>query len=279
MSAKPSDPSTPLAEITHGPSKFEEFLENNQKLLLLITVLIALGTVVFVVMRGVEKGKQEAAGASMIDAMNAAELEKIIDEHAGTQASKSAQLLLADKQWSLGERDAAIATLREFLADQADHPAAPTAKASLASKLVVEGRSDEAAALLEDLIDDPETRHLGAYALISLGDIAATADQQDKAMRCYERVIADYSDSDFVTTANSRIRDLGAVAPSVVDAPEPLEGEKTGNPTETQTGTPEPADSTLEGEVSLEPTKPPASDKPPVSELKDSPETETTKQE
>lgn len=279
MSAKPSDPSTPLAEIAHGPSKFEEFLENNQKLLLLITVLIAVGTVVFVVMRGVEKGKQEAAGASMIDAMNAEELEKVIDEHAGTQASKSAQLLLADKQWSLGEIDAAIATLREFLADQADHPAAPTAKASLASKLVVEGRSNEAVPLLEDLIDDPQTRHLGAYALISLGDIAAAAEKQDKAMRYYDRVIADHSGSDFVTTANSRIRDLGAVAPTVVATPEPLEDEKTRTPTETPTGTPEQADSTLEGEITLEPTKPPAPDKPLVSELEDSPETETTQEE
>ena len=276
MSDTPSDSSTPLAEIAHGPSKFEEFLENNQKLLLVVAVLIALGTAGFVVMQGIEKGKQEAASAGMIDAMNADELKKVIDEHAGTQASKSAQLLLADNQWSMGEKDASIATLQGFLADEASHPAAPTAKASLASKLMVQGRSDEAKPLLQDLVDDAGSRYLGAFALISLGDIAAAAGDTDQAKSSYERVISDYSDSDFTGTANSRIRDLGAVAPTEVAAPEPLEikPETSKNDPETEA-----VEAALDKEITLDPTKLPAPANPLVPAEDKSPETESPESE
>lgn len=248
MSANPSDSSTPLAEIAHGPSKFEQFLDNNQKLLLVVAVLIAVGTAAFVVLKGVEKGKQETAGASMIDAMSTDDLKKMIDEHAGTQAAKSAQLLLADNQWNTGQKEASISTLREFLAKQSDHPAAPTAKASLASKLMALSKTDEATPLLQDLVDDPQARYLAAYSLISLGDIAAAAGDSEKAKSHYERVIAEYSDSDFASSAHGRLRDLGAVAPTVIPKPEPLEikqpGEEEDKPAADSTPetAPEPSD-------------------------------------
>ena len=272
MSDTPSDSSTPLAEIAHGPSKFEQFLENNQKLLLLVAILIAVGAAAYVVMVGVEKGKQETAGASMIDALNEDELKKMIDEHSGSKAAKSAKLLLAETQWTTNERQASIATLRSFLADEADHPAAATAKASLASKLVTEGKSEEAVPMFEDLVDDPATRHLSAYALISLGDIAAAAGDTDKAKSHYERVNAEFSDSDFSASASSRLRDLGAVAPVEVAAPENLEepgglkpSEGTGNNT-----TPKPsndpeadaAEAALDKEITLDPTKLPTPNNP-----------------
>lgn len=224
MSETQSDSPTPLAEISHGPSKFEEFLENNQKLLILVTILIALGAAGYVVWLGVEKGKQEAAGAQMIGAMNADELESMIDEHAGTNAAKSAKLLLAEAQWNSDEREASISTLRNFLANEANHPAATNAKASLASKLVAEGMTDEAVPMFQDLVDDPATRHLSAFALISLGDIAATRGDVDKAKSYYERIKAEFSDSDFSASATSRLGDLGAAAPIVV-VPEPKEPE------------------------------------------------------
>lgn len=276
MSANPSDPSSPLAEITHGPTKFEQFLENNQKLLLLVAVLAVLGAVFYIVMRGVERGKEESAGASLIAAMNAEELEETIDEHSGTQAAKSAHLLLADNQWSTGDKDAAIATLTDFLADQPNHPAAPTAKASLASKWMVQGESDKAASLYQELVDDPEARYLGAYALICLGDIAAVSGDTDKAKTSYERVVAEFSDSEFVNTANSRIRDLGAKPPTVVAKPEPLEIKPEIPETDPETDA---AEAALENEITLDPTNLPNSGNPLIPSEDKSTETQPESKE
>lgn len=276
MSANPSDPSTPLAEIAHGPSKFEQFLENNQKLMLLVAILIAVGTAGYVVMRGVEQGKQQAAGASLIDAMNADELKETIDEHAGSKAAVSAKILLADNQWTTGDKEASITTLRSFLADEPGHAAAPTAKASLASKLMAQGQNDEATRLFQELVDEPDARYVAAYALISLGDIAAAAGNTDQARSSYERVTAEFSGSDFSSQANSRLRDLGAVPPTEVAKPEPLEIKPETSEKDAEA---EAAEAALEQEITLDPTKLSTPANPLIPTEEKSTETEAPTQE
>lgn len=276
MSETPSDSSRPLAEIAHGPSKFEEFLDKNQKLLLLLAILIALLAAAYVVMRGVEQGKQEAAGASLIEAQNADELEKTIVKHAGSQAAKSAELLLADHQWSNGNKERSIATLRSFLADRPDHPATPTAKASLASKLMSQNENDEAARLFQELVDDPEARYVAAYALISIGDIAALAGNTEKARATFERVAAEFSGSEFSSTAGSRMRDLSALAPTVVAKPEPLEIKPELPADDAQTNADQ---ASMEEEITLNPDKLAPTNNPPIPTEEKSSETEPAPQE
>lgn len=219
MSAKPSPSPIPLAEITHGPSKFEAFLDRNQKLLVVAAILIALGTAGFVVYRGIEQSRQETAGAELLAARDMDDLRAVINNHQGTQAAKSASVLLAEAQWSSGQQEDAIATLKTFLATQADHPAAPTAKASLAAKWMVQDKRDEALPLFQELADDPAARHLAPYALICIGDMAMNAGDVSRAEEAYSRASADFSSSDYAAVASSRLRDLKAQAPVVVTAP------------------------------------------------------------
>lgn len=221
MSSNPSDSPTPLAEITQGPSKFEEFLDRNQKLLLVLVILIALGAAAFVVYRGIEQGRQETAGAALINAQDLEDLKSVVEDHSGTQAAKSATVLLAEAQWSQDLKEDSIATLEAFLADEAEHPAAPTAKASLAAKWMIQGKSAEAVTLFEELVDDPQARHLAPYALICIGDIARSAGDNSRAEDAYSRAVAEYDASDYAGIANKRLRDLKAQPPVEIDPPAP----------------------------------------------------------
>lgn len=223
MSSNPIETPTPLAEISQGPSAFEAFLDRNQKLLIVAAIMLALATAAYVIYQGVEKSRQETAGAALIDAYEIDQLLEVINSHSGTQAAKSAQVLLADAQWNNGEKDKAVDTLKKFLAAHPDHPATATAKASLAAKLMKSDQSAEATALFEDIVDSPESRHLAPYSLICIGDIARAAGDLAKAENAYSRIAAEFNSSAFYNTAELRLRDLKAKAPTAIDPPAELE--------------------------------------------------------
>lgn len=229
MAADLPESPTPLAEISHGPSAFEQFLDKNQKNLIVLTVLLAIGAAALVVYRGIEKSRQESAGADLNKAADLAALQAVVKNHADTHAASSAQILMADRQWSEGQQDAAITTLREFIAANPDHPAFSTARASLGAKLMAQGKAADATALFEEIADDPKARFIAPYALISLGDIAKVAGDLDKAEASYSRVKKDFPDSSFVDTANKRIASLKAKPPVEVEPPPaPAPAENTG---------------------------------------------------
>ncbi len=112
----------PLAEISQGPNAFEQFLDRNQKNLIILAILIAIGVASLVVYRGIEKSRQETAGAALNKADNLAALQAVINDHADTVAARSTMILLADRQWTEGQQDAAIETLRKFIAVESDPP-------------------------------------------------------------------------------------------------------------------------------------------------------------
>jgi predicted negative regulator of RcsB-dependent stress response len=217
MAADHPESPTPLAEISQGPSAFEQFLDNNQKNLVIFAVLVAIGAAAVVVYRGVEKGRQESAGAGLSKATDLAAYQSVVQDHAGTQAASSAMILLAERQWEEGQQDIAIATLRDFIAANASHPAYPSARASLGSKLMAQGKAAEATTVFQEIADDPKARFIAPYALISLGDIAKVAGDLEKAEASYSRVKKDFPESSFADTANRRIAILRAKPPVEVE--------------------------------------------------------------
>lgn len=216
MSSESPDTSSPLAEIAQGPSALDAFLDRNQKNLLVLAVLIALGTVALVVYQGIEKSRQDTAAALLSKAEDIPALQAVVTGNANTHAAESAMILLANLQWSEGKKDEAVDTLQSFIADHPEHPAAASAKASLASKWMTEGKSAEAVALFQELVDDAQARHLAPYALICIGDIANGAGDKTKAEEAYQRVSSDFSDSNFASTAKMRLEILHAKAPAVI---------------------------------------------------------------
>lgn len=221
MAADHPESPSPLAEISHGPSAFEQFLDNNQKTLMALTVVLALGAAGLVVYRGIEKSRQHTAGAQLNKAGDLASLQAVINEHADTQAARSATILLADAQWKEGQQDAAISTLRSFIDSNPDHPALATARASLGSKLMAQGKNADATTLYQEITDDPKSRYLAPYAMICLGDLAKAAGDSDKAEVFYNRAKADFPESGFASTAGERIASLKAKSPVEVEPPPP----------------------------------------------------------
>lgn len=219
MPADIQESSVPLAEISHGPSAFEAFLDRNQKGLVVVAILLAIGTAAFVVYQGIEKSRQETAGEAFNKADEVTSLQVVTTEHAGTYAAQSAMVLLADRQWNDGQQDAAIETLRSFIASTSDHAALPAAQASLGAKLMAQGKNDEAVTIFQSLVDEPAARYIAPYALICMGDIARGAGDLDKAEIAYNRIKADFSDSPFVETATRRIATLTAKPPVEIEPP------------------------------------------------------------
>jgi len=221
MSPDLPESAVPLAEISQGPNAFEAFLDRNQKGLILFTILLALAAVAVVIYRGVESSRQHTAGAELSKAEDLAALQKLTTEHADTDAAGSAMVLLADRQWTAGKQDEAIATLRNFIAKSPDHPSAPTAKASLGAKLMAQGKSADASKVFSELASDPEARFIAPYALIALGDIAKAAGKLSEAEGAYTKAKTDFPGSSFGEIANGRLASVKAKAPVEIEPAPP----------------------------------------------------------
>lgn len=211
----------PLAEINLGPSKFEQFLEKNHRLLIALLVLITIASAAYIVIRGVEKSREQSAGAVLSKANDVASLQEVIKQHANTKAAASAKILLADKQASEGKTDAAILTLKDFIATHGDHAAIPTASAKLASLLMGQGNASEASAIFQDIVADPKARYIAPYALICLGDIAKAGGDAAKAESYFNQVKTEHAESSFASMANDRLAMVKTKLPVEVEPPPP----------------------------------------------------------
>jgi predicted negative regulator of RcsB-dependent stress response len=219
MSADLKESSAPLAEISHKPNGFEEFLDRNHKAIAVFAVLLVIAAIALVISRGIETSRQEAAGAALLKADNSAAYQAVVDEHAGTTAGGSAMVLLAETQWEENKKDESIATLRDFIAAYSGHAALPSAKASLGAKLMAQGKTGDASAVFEEVAADPAGRYIAPYALVSLGDIAKADGDHEKARAAYIKVTTEFSTSSFADTASRRLAILDTQAPVEVDAP------------------------------------------------------------
>ncbi len=228
MAEDPSDNPRPLAEISHGPSAFEAFLDRNQKGMIVLGVALFAATGGWIVYQGIKDGAEKSAGAILSKAEDLPALQDIAKNHAGTPAAGSAQLMIAAKQWDAGDQSAAVETLRAFIAANAGHPALPSARATLASRLLQQGQTEEAEGMFRELADAPDARFIAPFALIALGDIAKAAGRLDDAEKSYKRVQDEFEKSPFAQTAANHLRMLRFKMPTDIKAPpppEPKEGE------------------------------------------------------
>lgn len=228
MVEEASDTPRPLAEISHGPSAFEAFLDRNQKGMIVLGIALVAGTAGWIIFSGLKEGAEKSAGAALSKAEGLPELQELVKSQPDTAAAGSARLLAAAKQWEAGDQDAAIETLRDFIATAKAHPALPTARASLASRLMQQGKNEEAAALFRELVDAPEAKFIAPYALISLGDLAKAEGKLEEAEQSYKKVEEDFADSPLASLAAQHLRMLRFKAPAEIEAPPapaPAEGE------------------------------------------------------
>lgn len=225
MAEPESDSSKPIAEISHGPSALEGFLDRHQKTLIGVGILTALGIGAAVVMQGMEEGAHQAGGEALLAADDIAAMQDVAKNHAGTPAADSAAVLLSDLQWEQGQQAAAIETLEAAIADAPDHPASAPAQARLGARLIDQGSLDRAEEVLQALADNSSAAYLAPYALTGLSEIAVAREDLEKAESLLEEASTSYPESPFGRTVSDHRRYVGFEMPTEIDppAPEPVE--------------------------------------------------------
>lgn len=219
MAQEPADTPRPLAEISHGPSAFDAFMDRNQKGLMVLGVLIAIAGGAVIVMKGLKESRAYGAGEDLSKAETLADLQEVPKKHEGTPAAGSAAILIAGKQWEEGNQDASIETLKKFIAENPEHPALPSAKASLATRLMQQGKNDEAATIFREVADGANTRFLAPYALVSLGDIEKAQGKHQEAAATYKRVGEEFKSSPFASLADQHLKLVNFKMPVEIEAP------------------------------------------------------------
>ncbi|MFC4992780.1 tetratricopeptide repeat protein [Rubritalea tangerina] len=246
------DTPTPIAEIDHGPSKFEVFLEENQKLLMTLAIVIFLGVLGYVGYTGYSDMIKAQAGEALTAAVEPSELEAVISQHGNTASAGAASLLLASTK-AEESNEKAIAELQNFISTYPNHPAIPTATTSLGLRLLNEGKLPEAEAQLASVLDMDNAEFITPAAQIGLGDIAQQNNDIARAKEYYTAVTDLITDSDAATNndtinkfsayksiASDRLRFLGANAPKEVEkkvtpAPAETPQPQDGNPSDAST--------------------------------------------
>jgi predicted negative regulator of RcsB-dependent stress response len=197
-------------------------LDRNQKNMIVLSITVAVATAAYLVYQGVASSKEHTAGAALCKATDLPALQDVIKSYSGTAAAGTATLPLAERQWIEAQQDAAIATLKSFIAANPKHPARPGAQASLAGKLKTQGKLPEAKKLFQELADDPAAAYLAPYALVSLGDLARASgetDHTEQAEKFYQKAKSGFPGSSFGTTIDQRLALLKAKLPVEIDPP------------------------------------------------------------
>lgn len=211
----PSESASPIAEIEHGPSKFEQFLDRNHKKLIIgasVLVLAISGTYLYTEL---QKTKEENAGESLVSALNqetpeaaAVELEKVIQENSGARASTTAELFLALAKWRSGDQENAVQLLETFIAEHPENPEVGTAMVKLANFQIELGQTDKAKATLNTIISSPNAQFAAPYALLALGDLAVADGDKEAARGFYNRIRKELPNSPTATASGSGFRGM-----------------------------------------------------------------------
>ena len=218
MADSPAEP-RPIAEISHGPSASEQFLEKNQKLLIIIAILLAIVAAGIVIKRGMDDAANLAAGAALTDATDIAAMQDVTKNHANTPTAASAAVLLSDLQWEQGQQSAALETLKAAIAAHPDHPATVPARARLAARLREQGDSAGAKELFKALADDPGASWIAPYALVSLAEIAREEGDAAQTRSLIEDANTRDTQGYFSNTASRLGRFVEFQAPVEIDPP------------------------------------------------------------
>ena len=252
MAEPNAESAQPIAEISHGPSAFEGFLDRHQKKLIAVGILASLGIGAVVVMRGVEEGTNSAAGEAFLAAEDVAAMQDVVKNHAETPTVPSAKVILSDLQWEQGQQSAAIETLEEEIAAHPDHPATFPAQARLGARLIEQGSLDKATEVLQKLADNPKASYLAPYALTSLAEIATKNGDQEKASSLLDEASSSYPESPFGRTVSDSKRYIGFQMPTEIDPPAPEPVDPSTSPSSLDPG---PAPD-LSSPIELDPTQP-----------------------
>lgn len=219
--------SSPIAEISHEPSKFDSFLEQNQTKLIIIAILVTLLAIGALVFKGLGEMKDQAEGSQLAAAETEEEFRAVMGS--GSDAVKStAMLLLSDEQakGGLEGKEAAIATLEELLTNYGTSEVAVDAKLRIARLMLDLGKLDESESKLKNILSSSDSGHTKVIAQAILADLTLQDGRLNESKKYYEESLENTKSASLrqLTTLGAKMAEV--IPPTVIIKKKIIESEK-----------------------------------------------------
>lgn len=177
---------SPIAEISHEPSKFDQFLDQHQKKLIILAVLAVVGLLVTIAYQGSLKLDQQDAGSALFNAKTAQDYSTVIQEQSSEETKATASLLLAREQ-AKTDTTAAVTTLEKLVSSYPTSAIANDAKLNLGLLQLETGKTDKGLQNLEALKSDKAAGATQVIATYALAEEAMKNNDRVKAQELFDQ--------------------------------------------------------------------------------------------
>lgn len=188
----------------------------NTIIIAVVALLLALAA--YGAYRFISARAEAAAAAALGSAKTAADFQKVIVDHPGSNAAPTAALLLAGEQRKEQKFAEANTTLQLFIDRHSDHQLATTAQMAIAANYDSMGRPDDALETYRRIAADHPKSFNAPLAMISQVPLLKAKGQIDEARRVCETVMTQYKESFASQEAQRYLRSLKPSTPSAAPA-------------------------------------------------------------
>ena len=187
--------------------------------IILAVVALLLAIAAYGAYRVISARAEAAAAAALGSAKTAADYQKVIVDHPGSNAAPTAALLLAGEQRKEQKFAEANTTLQSFIDRHSDHQLVTTAQMAIAANYDSMGRPDDALETYRRIAADHSKSFNAPLAMISQVPLLKAKGQIDEARRVCETVMTQYKESFASQEAQRYLRSLKPTAPAAPAAP------------------------------------------------------------
>lgn len=214
----------PVAEIVHEPSSLDQFLDRNQKNLVIAAIALLFIGAGIIVYKNIQNDTEATAAAALIAAYDTttnkydpAKLEAVSKDFKGTNATTTAIYLHTLSLWDAGKTTESINELNTFISNNPKGQLRDQAAIVLASRHLQQDNKDKAIQIYQMVVDSDNPVY-SPVALLCLGDIARAQGELDKAKAYYQEVQAKYPDSSFAYSIikNKELANSQEIPPSPI---------------------------------------------------------------
>lgn len=207
MDNMPMGDGSAFAEISVGPARHEQFLDEHYGKVALVVLLCVLGAAGWIIYNGMQDSMERKAGAALVAAMpespatgeislNEQGLQQVISEFDDSRAAVTAAYLQAIALWNAGKEDEGVARMKAFIDSAPTEEWKAQASVTLACRLMNRGKADEAEGLFRSVVDADDPVFSG-FATMCLGDIARAKKDNAAAGAFYRELAEKFPSSAF----------------------------------------------------------------------------------
>ena len=196
MDNMPMGDGSAFAEISVGPAKHEQFLDEHYGKVALVVLLCVLGAAGWIIYNGVQDSMERKAGAALVAAMPESPATGVVADFDSSRAAVTASYLQAIALWNAGKEDEGVAKMKAFIDSAPTEEWKAQASVTLACRLMNRGKADEAEGLFRSVVDAGDPTFSG-FATMCLGDIARAKKDNAAAGAFYRELAEKFPSSAF----------------------------------------------------------------------------------